>query len=120
MTTINQSSGQGALFELVARGVKDNYFVKDTKDAIFPYDARYGSSLHHLAERRTTVPLSRTNFGGSFEVEIDTFGDILTECALEIDLPTWLPPLPTELNGQPVNPSIANGLYPITTADQVS
>jgi hypothetical protein len=28
MTTINQSSGQGALFELVARGVKDAYFVK--------------------------------------------------------------------------------------------
>jgi hypothetical protein len=120
MATINQSSGQGALFELVARGIKDNYFVKDTKDSIFPYDARYGSSLHHLAERRTTVPLTRTNFGGTFEVEIDTFGDILTECALEIDLPTWLPPLPIELNGQPTNPSVANGLYPITTADQAA
>ena len=116
---INQSSGQGALFELVARGVKDNYFVKDSKDSIFPYDARYGSSMPHLAERRTVVPIARTNFGGSFEVEIDTFGDIMTECALEIDLPTWLPPLGlgSDLGSQlqPVDPSIANGLYPITS-----
>ena len=112
---INQSSGQGALFELVARGVKDNYFVKDSKDSIFPYDARYGSSMPHLAERRTVVPIARTNFGGSFEVEIDTFGDIMTECALEIDLPTWLPPLGSGSQLQPVDPSIANGLYPITS-----
>ena len=112
---INQSSGQGALFELVARGVKDNYFVKDSKDSIFPYDARYGSSMPHLAERRTVVPIARTNFGGSFEVEIDTFGDIMTECALEIDLPTWLPPLGLGSQLQPVDPSIANGLYPITS-----
>ena len=115
---INQSSGQGALFELVARGVKDNYFVKDSKDSIYPYDARYGSSMPHLAERRTVVPIARTNFGGSFEVEIDTFGDIMTECALEIDLPTWLPPLGVGLQAlQPVDPSIANGLYPITATD---
>ena len=98
---INQSSGQGALFELVARGVKDNYFVKDSKDSIFPYDARYGSSMPHLAERRTVVPIARTNFGGSFEVEID--------------LPTWLPPLGVGSQLQPVDPSIANGLYPITS-----
>jgi len=32
MATINQSSGQGALFEHVARGVKDNYFVKDSNE----------------------------------------------------------------------------------------
>ena len=117
MAIINQSSGQGALFELVARGVKDNYFVKDTKDSIFPYDARYGSSAPHLAERKTAVPIARTNFGGSFEVEIDTFGDIMTECALEIDLPTWLPPLPTSIDGQPVDPSVANNLFPITAVN---
>jgi hypothetical protein len=118
---INQSSGQGALFELVARGVKDNYFVKDSKDSIFPYDASYGSSMPHLAERRTTVPITRTDFGRTFEVEIDAFGDIMTECALEIDLPTWLPPMallqslqPLQSGLQPLDPSIVNGLYPIT------
>ena len=119
MTTINQSSGQGALFELVARGVKDNYFVKDSKDSFFPYDTRYESSTHHLAERRTIVPVNSTNFGSTFEVEIDSYGDIMTECAFEIDLPTWLPQLPVE---QPIpgkqpacyKPSIANGMYPIT------
>jgi hypothetical protein len=115
MTTINQSSGQGALFELVARGVKDTYFVKDSKESTFPYDARYDSSTHHLAERKTIVPINNVSFGGTFEVEIDPYGDIMTECSLEIDLPTWLPPLPRIPNGQPSKPSIINGLYPITT-----
>ena len=94
MATINQSSGQGALFELVARGVKDHYFVKDSKESVFPYDARYESSVHHLAERKTIIPLNDTAFGQTFEVEIDAYGDVLTECALEVDLPTWLPSLP--------------------------
>ncbi len=38
MAAISQSSGQGALFELVARGVKDNYFVKDSPESVFPYN----------------------------------------------------------------------------------
>jgi hypothetical protein len=74
MATINQSSGQGALFELVARGVKDHYFVKDSKESVFPYDARYESSVHHLAERKTIIPLNDTAFGQTFEVEIDAYG----------------------------------------------
>jgi hypothetical protein len=114
MATINQSSGQGALFELVARGVKDTYFVKDDPKSVFPYDARYQSSVHHIAERRTEVPITTTNFGSSFEVEIDPYGDVMSECALEIDLPTWLPSLPRVPGGQPCLPSIINGLYPIT------
>jgi hypothetical protein len=114
MTTINQSSGQGALFELVARGVKDTYFVRDTKESTFPYDARYQSSAHHIFERRTEVPITTTNFGSSFEVEIDPYGDVMTECALEIDLPTWFPTLPRLPNGSLYQPSTVNGLYPIT------
>ena len=117
---INQSSGQGALFELVARGVKDNYFVKDSKDSVFPYDASYGSSMPHLAERRTTVPITRTDFGRTFEVELDVFGDIMTECAFEIDLPTWLPQLPITINGQSTDPMTVNNLYPITATDGTS
>ena len=117
MTTINQSSGQGALFELVARGVKDTYFVKDAKTSVFPYSASYDSSIHHLAERRTMVPINGTNFGGTFEVEIDTYGDIMTECAFEIQLPTWFPNLPRVPNGQLCKPELVNGLYEITTND---
>jgi hypothetical protein len=120
MTTINQSSGQGALFELVARGVKDNYFVKDSKESTFPYDARYQSSAHHIAERRTEVPITTTTFGHSFEVDIDPYGDVMTECAFEIDLPTWLPSLPRVPGGQACQPRTVNGLYPITTRDGIS
>ena len=117
MATINASSGQGALFELVARGVKDSYFVKDSKDSIFPYDARYESSIPHLAERKTMVPLADNAFGKNFEVEIDAYGDILTECALEVELPTWLPSLPVQAGGQAYSPERANGRFPITGSD---
>ena len=115
MSALPSSQGQGALFELVARGVKDKYFVADQKDSEFIHDARYSSSLPHLAERRTFVPLNGTAFGGTFEVELDAYGDILTECALEIQLPTWIPPIPLVPGGAPVVPSIVNGLCPVTS-----
>lgn len=113
-SNINQSSGQGALFELVARGVKDNYFVKDSAESYFPYDGRYNSSVHHLGERKTVVPLNQPKFGNTFEVEIEPFADIMTECAFEIDLPTWLPSLPLIENGQLCSPERVNGLVTIT------
>ena len=116
--SLNPSSGQGALFELVARGMKDAYFVKDAPQSVFPYDARYQSSTPHLAERRTAVPLSSAAFGGSFEFEIDPYGDVLTECALEIELPTWLPPLPIVAQSElTVAPEIVNRLFSITADD---
>ena len=118
---INQSSGAGALFELVARGVKDTFFIKDAKGSHFPYDASYTSSAHHLAERKTHVPLNQPLFGGSFEVEIDSYADVMTDCTLEIDMPTWLPSLPLHVadivKGQTCDPATVNGLYSITTND---
>jgi hypothetical protein len=117
MASINQSSGQGALFELVARGVKDAYFVKDSKDSSFPYDARYHSSAHHLLERRKEVPIASSSFGSSFEVQIDAYADVLTVCQLEVELPSWYPQLPREPNGKSIDPHIVNGLYPITSKD---
>lgn len=113
MSTLPSSNGQGALFELVARGVKDKYFVEDNKDSEFTYDARYSSSVPHLGERRTFIPVNGTSFGGTFEVEIDAYGDILTECSLDIRLPTWFPPLPLSPQGVPVSPSLVNSTYPI-------
>ena len=113
------NQGQGALFELVARGVKDTYFVKDSEDCFFPYDATYESSVHHLPERKTMVPINGTTFGNTFEVEIDPYADVMTECAFEIELPSWFPLLPITvndaINGVVYKPSIANGLYPITS-----
>jgi hypothetical protein len=116
MAAINQSSGQGALFELVARGVKDAYFVKDSKESYFPYDASYDSSAHHLAERKTMVPINGTAWGNTFEVEIDPYGDVMTECSFEIDLPTWLPDLPLVKDGPLYPPSVVNNLYEITSS----
>ena len=116
MTSINQSSGQGALFELVARGNKDTYFVKDSRESVFPYDARYDSSAHHLAERRTMVPINGVTWGNTFEVEIDPYGDVMTECEFEIDLPTWIPKLPLIAGDKQLyEPSVINGLYSITS-----
>lgn len=115
MATIQSSSGQGALFELVARGVKDQYFVKDDPSSVFPYDASYDSAIHHLAERRTMVPINQTAFGKSFEVELDTYGDVMTECAFEIELPSWFPPLLHQ--GQRIDPTVVNRLYSIQTPE---
>jgi hypothetical protein len=118
MAAINQSSGQGALFELVARGNKDTYFLKDSKESVFPYDASYESSAHHLAERKTMVPINGTAWGNTFEVEIDPYGDVMTECEFEIDLPTWIPDLPllpSTSTSSLYKASTVNGLYPITS-----
>lgn len=120
MATINQSSGQGALFELVARGVKDAYFLKDSKSSFYSYDASYDSSAHHLAERKTMVPINGTAWGNTFEVEIDPYGDVMTECAFEIDLPTWLPMLPRVKDGPLFEPEVINNLFPITSTSDDS
>lgn len=121
MASVTQSSGQGALFELVARGVKDTYFVKDKPTSAFPYDARYDDSCPHLAERRTMVPINGVAFGGSFEVEIDPYGDVMTQCGFEMELPTWIPPqLPLTTGGPMYSAETVNGLCPITTVDMAS
>lgn len=107
---IQQSNGQGALFELVARGNKDKFFVQDSNESTLPYDGRYESSCHHLSERRRIVPLNQTKFGSTFEVEIDAYGDVLTDCNFEIELPSWIPPIPLIAGGQPTSAERVNKL----------
>ncbi len=114
MSSIPSSQAQGALFELVARGVKDKYFMADQKESAFIYDASYDASVPHLGERRTFVPVNGTGFGTTFDVEIEPYGDVLTECALEIQLPTWLPQS-VAMGTETVPASVVNGLYPITS-----
>jgi hypothetical protein len=110
-SSIPQSSLQGSLFELVARGRKDTYFAvdKDTSEHVF--NPSYESTTPFLQERRTTVPLNSPQFGNTFEIEIDKYGDVLTECNLLIDLPTWLPPMPLVPGGTTYPPQEANSAY---------
>jgi hypothetical protein len=120
MTFVPQSSNQGALFELVARGQKDTFFSVDRESSLWAFNNDYDSSAPFLYERRTTVPLNAPLFGNTFEVEIDKYGDILTDCSLLVELPTWLPPLPTQFGGVPTEPGIANALHWIRDASGVS
>lgn len=113
---IPESSAAGALFELVARGQKDQYFMRDRPDAAWPYDARYKSSTHFLEERQTAVPLNGTAFGATFECEVQMFADVLTEANFLVDLPTWYPPLPVVAGGQTYEPRLAALKYDISSS----
>jgi hypothetical protein len=117
MTFVPQGNGQGALFELVARGQKDTFFLRNGETGVNPFDNAYAPSVPFLTERKTIVPLNAPTFANTFEIEIDKYGDILTECSILVDMPTWLPPLPTTYGGVPTNPFYANSEYSIQTPD---
>jgi len=87
----NQTSIEGGLYELVARGVKDTYFIKDDKESINPFDWRYDRYPASIPEVRLTNPLNDPRFGQRCEFEFDLPADILVEAHLLITLPTWLP-----------------------------
>lgn len=108
-TSIQESSIQGSLYELVARGQKDTFFVRDISSSYHPYSARYDSVVPYICERRTTVPLNAPTFGNTFEVPLEPYGDILTEVNLLVELPTWLPPL--MYYGSSTNPRRVNNYY---------
>jgi hypothetical protein len=91
-TTRNQTSIEGALYELVARGEKDKYFIKDEIDAAHIFQWTYNRWPASLPEERWTNPLNDPRFGQRCEFEFDLPGDVLLEAALVIDLPTWLQP----------------------------
>jgi hypothetical protein len=101
-----QTSPDGALFELVARGKKDTFFLSDAAAA--PFNHSYTPTEPHITETRLTVPKTAPAFGRPLEFELETFGDILREATLKIDLPTWLPQLPLIQGQQPTNPQTVN------------
>lgn len=111
---IPESSAAGALYELVARGQKDKYFLRDSPESAWPYDGRYNTSAPFLEERQTAVPLNGTFFGSTFECELQTFADVLLEVNFLIDLPSWYPPLPLIQGGQTYNPRLACMQYNIS------
>ncbi|NDG30435.1 hypothetical protein EB118_10220 [bacterium] len=114
ITNIPESSNSGALYELVARGQKDSYFMRDDPDATWPYDAHYKSTSHFIEERQTIVSLNGTAWGAPFEIEIQPYGDVLTEVSFLINLPSWFPNLPLYANGPTYPPIQANSKYDIT------
>jgi hypothetical protein len=89
---------EGALYELVARGNKDVYFIKDESDAKNLFDNRYNPVPPQIAELRRLPPLNQPGFGRSFEFQVEIAGDLFVEPTLLIDLPSWLPPPQAALN----------------------
>ena len=88
----SQTSSEGSLYELVARGVKDKFFIQDDTSAIHPFDWRYTRYPDSIPEERWTVPLNPGRFGGRCEFEFELPADVLIEAYLEIQLPSLLPP----------------------------
>jgi hypothetical protein len=89
---------EGALYELVARGNKDVYFVKDDETSKNLFDNRYNPVPPQIAELRRLPPLNQPGFGRSFEFQVEIAGDLFVEPTLLIDLPSWLPPPQALLN----------------------
>jgi hypothetical protein len=63
----SQTSAEGSLYELVARGVKDKYFIQDDKNAIHPFDWRFEKYPATIPEERWIVPINPARFGGRCE-----------------------------------------------------
>ena len=95
-----ETSIDGSLYELVARGEKDKYFFQDESTSIQPFDYRYQAYPAVLPEVRQSVPITDIKFGNIVEFDFDFAGDLLVEANLLIDLPSWLPPDIAELNNK--------------------
>jgi len=85
------TSAEGSLLELVARGKKDVYFMSSDKTAHVPFTYNIQTWPATIDETRTTQPLNMIDFGRTVEWEMEVFGDILISAALVVELPTWLP-----------------------------
>ena len=107
-----QTNIEGAIYDLVARGKKDTYFLRDNNTSINIFDPRYDLVPPSLAERRIIVPKNRVQWGGPVEFEIERAGDLLIEPTLLISLPSWLPPPYDEANTNTlVRDSVSSNAY---------
>jgi hypothetical protein len=96
------TSAEGSLFELVARGKKDVYFLSTEKTATVPFSYTMGTWPATIDETRLTQSFNTTDFGRYVEWEMDAFGDLLITASLIVELPTWLPPDIAVLNQKSV------------------
>jgi len=109
-----ETSLEGSLYELVARGQKDKFFFKDDEKSIQPFDYRYQAYPAILPEVRQTIPITDCKFGNTTEFLFDFAGDLLVEANLLIDLPSWLPPEFSALNGKSVIQDLSGIRYGYT------
>jgi hypothetical protein len=92
-------TAEGALYEAVARGNKDTFFLGDDPDTTLnPFENRYDMNPPHIHELRRIPPLNGAEFGRSCEFEFEIAGDIFVHPTILIDLPSWLPPVEAALN----------------------
>jgi hypothetical protein len=92
---------EGALYESISRGNKDNYFLGNKlNECVNPFEYRYSRRPATVSELRLTIPLNAPDFARTCEFEFDIAGDVFTDTTLLIDLPTWLPPTEAALNTQ--------------------
>jgi hypothetical protein len=104
------SQPDGALYELVARGKKDVYFVtSNPAQGIHPFNHAYDKIEPHLTEIRTQPSRNIPQFGQSIEFELERYGDTLLAATLLITMPTWLPEeLPLVSDSPPISSKIVN------------
>jgi hypothetical protein len=117
-TYIPQSQPDGALYELVARGKKDTYFItSNPAEGEYPFVNQYTKIQPHLTERRIHVSRNIPQFKQTAEFEIDKYGDLLLGLRFIISMPTWLPNLALVQGETPLAPSIVNKTTLITASD---
>ena len=108
------TSSEGSLFELVARGQKDKYFMSSETSASVPFSYNMTTWPATLDETRQTQPLNMIDFGRTVEWEMDAFGDVLMEASFRIDLPSWLPIAVQPLNRKTVVTDASGTTYGYT------
>jgi len=101
-TALPQTSLDGALFELVARGEKDKFFFRDSAKSVQPFDYRYKEYPPTLPEVRHTIASTNVKWGQAAEFELETPGDLLQSVHLVVELPSWLPPEQVKTNGKTI------------------
>ncbi len=87
-----QTNNGGALYELVARGVKDSYFFEDSTTAANPFSWSYEKYAAVSTETRIIRPYNAAGFSRVLNIDLDVYGDILQEAYIRVKLPSWVPP----------------------------
>jgi len=99
-TTI--AGAEGSLYELVARGKKDTYFLQDSDESLNVYDSSYKPQTPWLSEIRCVPSRASAEFGRTVEFDFDLVGDVVLSPTFLITLPSWLPPTVASKAGRSV------------------
>ena len=89
----SQVNNGGALYELVARGVKDSYFFADSADSSNAFSWKYEKYPAVQTETRHARPINAAGFGRTVLIDIDQYADILQSASIHVKLPSWIPEL---------------------------